>query len=102
MKIMQFFKNLFRSGKREAVSVPSDMAEKQSKKMKKMMAMLSQTRDVELTCDEVFAMLDEFTELAAQGEDVRQLMPLVQQHLDTCPDCRDEYKVLESIVLAGV
>ncbi|MBX7125678.1 MAG: hypothetical protein K1X47_08305 [Cyclobacteriaceae bacterium] len=78
------------------------MAEKQSEKMKKMMAMLSQTRDVELTCDEVFAMLDEFTELAAQGEDVRQLMPLVQQHLDTCPDCRDEYKVLESIVLAGV
>ncbi|HMZ06215.1 MAG TPA: hypothetical protein PLN43_00300 [Anaerolineales bacterium] len=84
------------------MSVPGDMAEKQSEKMKKMMAMLSQTRDVELTCDEVFAMLDEFTELAAQGEDVRQLMPLVQQHLDTCPDCRDEYKVLESIVLAGV
>ena len=78
------------------------MPEQQSEKMKKMMAMLSRTQDVEMTCDEVFALLDEFTELAVQGEDVRHLMPLVQQHLDTCPDCRDEYKVLESIVLAGV
>lgn len=102
MKLMQFFKNLFRSGKGEVASMPGGMDEKQSDKMKKMMAMLSQTREVELTCDEVFALLDEFTELATQGEDVRQLMPLVQQHLDTCPDCRDEYKVLESIVLAGV
>lgn len=102
MKLMQFFKNLFRSEKREAASNSSGVAEKQSEKMKKIMAMLSQTREVELTCDEVFALLDEFAELAAQGEDVRQLMPLVQQHLDTCPDCRDEYKVLESIVLAGV
>ena len=102
MKLMQFFKNLFRSGKGDATSISGGMAEQQSEKMKKIMAMLSQTREVELTCDEVFALLDEFTELAAQGEDVRQLMPLVQQHLDTCPDCRDEYKVLESIVLAGV
>ncbi len=102
MKIMQFFKNLFRSGKREAASISSGVAEQQSEKMKKMMAMLSQTQEIELTCDDVFAILDEFTELAAQGEDVRQLMPLVQQHLDTCPDCRDEYKVLESILLAGV
>ena len=102
MKIMQFIKNLFRGGKGKSTPVSGEMTEQQSEKMKKMMAMLSQTQEVELSCDEVFAMLDEFTELAAQGEDVRQLMPLVQQHLDTCPDCRDEYKVLESIVLAGV
>jgi len=102
MKIMQFFNNLFRNGKGKSAPMSGGMAEQQSEKMKKMMMMLSQTRDVELTCDEVFAMLDEFTELAAQGEDVRQLMPLVQQHLDTCPDCQDEYKVLERIVLAGV
>jgi hypothetical protein len=102
MKIMQFFNNLFRNGKREGASMPGRMPEKQSEKIKKIMAMLSQTQEVELSCDEVFAMLDEFTELAAQGEDVRQLMPLIQQHLDTCPDCRDEYNVLASIVLAGV
>jgi predicted anti-sigma-YlaC factor YlaD len=66
--------------------------------MEKMLAMLSNTRAVELTCDEVFALLDQFTELAAQGEDVAQLMPLVQQHLDMCEDCREEYKVLQSIV----
>jgi predicted anti-sigma-YlaC factor YlaD len=26
------------------------------------------------------------------------LMPLVQHHLDTCDDCREEYKVLASIL----
>jgi hypothetical protein len=43
-----------------------------SDQMKKMMAMLSGTREIELTCDEVFALLDQFAELAAQGEDVRR------------------------------
>jgi hypothetical protein len=66
--------------------------------MKKMLMMLSNTREVELTCDEVFALLDQFVELAEQGEDVEQLMPLVQHHLDMCEDCREEYRVLKSIV----
>lgn len=69
-----------------------------SEMMQKMMAMLSNTQDVELTCDDVFAVLDQFAELAARGENVAQLMPLIQQHLDMCEDCREEYKVLESIV----
>ncbi|MEW5829962.1 MAG: hypothetical protein AB1846_13800 [Chloroflexota bacterium] len=64
-----------------------------------MMAMLSNTQEVELTCDEVFGLLDQFAELAARGEDVSQLMPLVKQHLDMCADCREEYRVLEKIVL---
>ena len=51
-----------------------------------------------MSCDDVFALLDQFAELAAQGEDVAQLMPLVKQHLDMCDDCREEYKVLERIV----
>ncbi len=66
--------------------------------MQKMMMMLSRTQEVELTCDDVFALLDQFTELAAQGEDVSKLMPLVQQHLDMCEDCREEYKVLANIL----
>jgi predicted component of type VI protein secretion system len=70
-----------------------------SEMMQKMMAMLSNTQDVELTCDDVFAVLDQFAELAAQGENVAQLMPLIQQHLDMCEDCREEYKVLKSIVV---
>lgn len=96
MKIKQFFQRFFGSEEQEPSS--DGMSTGRSDKIQKIMEMLSDTREVELTCDEVFALLDQFTELAAQGEDVAQLMPLVQQHLDMCDDCREEYRVLESIV----
>jgi hypothetical protein len=96
MNIKQLLQRIFGSQKHKPAS--GGMSADQSEKMQKMLVMLSNTRDVELTCDEVFALLDQFTELAAQGQDVRQLMPLVQQHLDMCEDCREEYRVLESIL----
>ncbi len=74
------------------------MSPQESEKVQKMLMMLSNTQDKELTCDDVFALLDQFAELAAQGRDVSQFMPLVQQHLDMCPDCREEFKALERIV----
>jgi predicted component of type VI protein secretion system len=70
-----------------------------SEMMQKVLTMLSNTQDVEMTCDQVFAALDQFTELAARGEDVSQLMPLIQHHLTMCYDCMEEYKVLKKIVL---
>lgn len=96
MKIYQFIQRLFGSKKRKPSS--GGTSANPSEKMQKMMAMLSATREEELTCDEVFALLDQFTELAEQGEDVAKLMPLVQQHLDMCDDCREEYKVLANIL----
>ncbi len=96
MKIKQFIQRILGSKKQKPAS--GGMSANPSEKMQKMMSMLSNTREEELTCDEVFALLDQFTELAAQGEDVAQLMPLVQQHLDMCEDCREEYKVLQSIL----
>jgi len=96
MKIKQFFQRFFNLNKQKPSS--GGMPANPSEKIQKMMAMLSATREEELTCDEVFALLDQFTELAAQGEDVAQLMPLVQQHLDMCADCREEYKVLANIL----
>ncbi len=98
MKIKRIFQRLFGSSKGKPVSPQGGIQSDKSEMMQKMMAMLSNTQDVELTCDDVFALLDQFAELAAQGEDVAQLMPLIQQHLDMCEDCREEYKVLESIV----
>ncbi|MBI5838975.1 MAG: hypothetical protein HZB19_02625 [Chloroflexi bacterium] len=98
MKFKQIFQRLFGSNKQKPVSPQNGTQADKSEKMQKMLMMLSNTKDVELTCDEVFALLDQFVELAAQGEDVAQLMPLVKHHLDMCEDCRDEYKVLESIV----
>jgi predicted component of type VI protein secretion system len=98
MNIKRFFQRLFRLNNQKT-SLPSGaMQAGKSEAMQKVLTMLANTQDVELTCDDVFALLDQFAELAAQGEDVAQLMPMVQQHLDMCDDCREEYKVLESIL----
>jgi hypothetical protein len=52
------------------------------------------TADVELSCDEVFELLDQYAEMASRGEDVAYLMPLIRHHLETCMDCREEYEAL--------
>ena len=55
---------------------------------------LSITEEHEISCDEVHEILDQFTELKMRGDNVKQLMPLVQRHLDLCPDCREEHEIL--------
>lgn len=55
---------------------------------------LEDTREVELSCDDVLAVLDQFTEATLHGEDAATLMPLVQHHLDHCPDCHEEFEAL--------
>ncbi len=97
MNFKQIFLRLFGFDKKSSPRNGSQAGK--SEMMNRIAAMLSNTQEKELTCDEVFALLDQFAEMAARGEDVSQLMPLVKQHLDMCDDCREEYKVLEKIVL---
>jgi len=62
--------------------------------MQKLLQSLAMTREQEISCDDVFAVLDQFVEAVRRGENVLLLMPLVRQHLDMCPDCREEYEAL--------
>jgi hypothetical protein len=55
---------------------------------------LTITDEQEISCDEVHELIDQFSELKVEGEDVATLMPLMQKHLDLCPDCREEHDVL--------
>lgn len=59
-----------------------------------LMHRLEHTMEGAYSCDEAFALLDEYVELVANDEEARRLMPLVQSHLDMCPDCRDEFEIL--------
>ena len=56
------------------------------------------TRAVEYACEEVHRLLDQFAEAVMRGEDASRLMPLVQQHLEMCPDCREEFEALIRIL----
>jgi hypothetical protein len=48
----------------------------------------------EISCEDVFTVLDQFAEAIARGENALLFMPLVRQHLEICPDCREEYETL--------
>lgn len=62
--------------------------------MGKLLRMVADTDEVEIGCDEVFEMLDQYVELEARGNDVAHLYPLVKRHLDKCRDCHEEYTAL--------
>ncbi|MBI4732382.1 MAG: hypothetical protein HY781_09740 [Chloroflexi bacterium] len=66
--------------------------------MQMLLRSVAMTNEKELTCDEVFALLDQFAEMVKRGEDAAGFMPLVQKHLTMCPDCREEYETLLRIL----
>ena len=59
---------------------------------------LTQTAENEMSCAEVHELIDQFAELELAGADVQHLMPLVQKHLDLCPDCLEEHDVLVDVL----
>ena len=68
--------------------------------IKNLMHMIEQTSEEEYSCEEVFVLLDLYTETLVEGDDTKKMMPLVERHLAMCPDCREEFegllKILES------
>lgn len=56
------------------------------------------THEEELSCDEVFALVDEYAEASQRGEDVTSLKPIIRQHLDMCRECEEEYLALLSVL----
>lgn len=55
---------------------------------------LEHTHDEEISCDEVFALVDEYAEAEQRGENVAQFKPLLRQHLEMCRECEEEYQAL--------
>ena len=52
------------------------------------------TRPDEIDCEECFERLDRFTEMVSAGESPSRAMPLVHDHLERCPDCKQEFLAL--------
>lgn len=59
---------------------------------------LESVREEEIPCDEVFAKIDEYVEREVDKKDAAQLMPLVREHLDLCPECCEEYEALLDVL----
>lgn len=68
--------------------------------LKQMARMVAATRPDEIGCDECFEQLDRFAELHLAGKNAAEAMPLVQDHLDRCGDCREEFEALLAVLQA--
>jgi len=62
--------------------------------LKRMVRNIATTRPDEIGCDECFEQLDRFVELELTGKNAAEALPLVQDHLDRCSDCREEFEAL--------
>lgn len=62
--------------------------------LKKMIRMVKMTKPDEIGCDECFEELHQFAELELAGKSPEDAMPLIQDHLERCGNCREEYKAL--------
>ena len=62
--------------------------------VKSFMLLLQETKPGEFTCEETLELLDEYVELVVDEAEAAQVMPLVKEHLEHCPDCRERYETL--------
>ena len=67
----------------------------------KLLKMLENTQEVEFSCDDVYHLLDQYSEAFVQGNNAEQLMPLVEHHINICPDCREEFEALLRVLQAS-
>ena len=90
MKLKQFFRKLTRALRGEP--------ELTDAMVHRIITRLENTLEDELSCDEVFAMVDEYAEAHERGEDVATLKPLIRHHLDMCRECDEEYQALLEVL----
>jgi hypothetical protein len=62
--------------------------------LKQLARNLMNTHSFEIGCEECFQQMDHFVEMILDGKDAIQAMPLVQQHLENCQDCHEEFEAL--------
>jgi hypothetical protein len=62
--------------------------------LKRMVRNILTARPDEIGCDECFEQLDRFVEMELAGKNAAEAMPLVQDHLEHCGDCREEFEAL--------
>jgi len=67
----------------------------------KLLKMIENTKEVEFSCDDVYHLLDQYSEAVVQGKNAEELMPLVEHHIDICPDCREEFEALLRVLQAS-
>lgn len=69
-----------------------EAAKLKTHRLKQLVRGIATARPDEIACDECFEQLDCFVEMTLAGKNAAEAMPLVQDHLDRCDDCREEFE----------
>jgi deoxycytidylate deaminase len=70
----------------------------EAQRIKQMVRNILTTRPDEIGCDECLGQLDRFVEMELVGKNAAQALPLVQDHLERCRDCHEEFEALLTAV----
>lgn len=70
-------------------------------KLKELVRKIWNTKGHEIGCEDCLEQLDAFVDLTLAGKDTQMMMPLVQQHLDQCDDCREAFEILLEAIKAA-
>jgi predicted anti-sigma-YlaC factor YlaD len=62
--------------------------------LKQIIREIMATRSDEIDCDGCLEELDRFAEMVLAGKDAAQALPLVEDHLQRCKNCREEFEAL--------
>jgi hypothetical protein len=72
----------------------------ESYQLRRLVRAIVTARAEEIACDECFEQLDCFVEMTLAGMDSAQAVSLVQDHLERCHDCREEFETLLTVLHA--
>ena len=62
--------------------------------LKALIGMVAATTDDEITCRECLVGMAELAETVLAGREIDDAIVKIRQHVDFCPECREEYEVL--------
>ena len=60
-----------------------------------LMQIIGLTRDEEINCEQCLTHVAEFAEHKLAGKSIPEGLEAVEHHLSLCPECHEEYEVLQ-------
>ena len=71
-----------------------------SEQVGRLLKMIQQTKEVELTCPECLDELDKYTQSIQDGMPIDGVLLRVREHLEACPCCTGQYNLVLEMLKA--
>ncbi len=66
--------------------------------LSRLLVIVADTRDDEITCDECLAGMAEFADARLLGNTISTALERIEAHLEFCPECKQEYELLLALL----